>query len=165
MRVILSCQPLQEKEGLLEHAQQILFKVHWHTVLRYQFIDAGHSEHTESGAVHLAALTLLSVSPSPVRHRQHIPGVKLSIRRVGGDEGSRLGFRVKVTTKTCKMENGCQQRGCDVRGERDPAEQVGQTLQHQTTELLTLTVQRRHGLAEQLWILAALEQTAQQLHW
>lgn len=167
MSIILSCQPLQEKEGLLEHAQQILLKIHWHTVLWHKLIDTGHGKNTKPGTIHLVALTLLSISPSSVWCWWHCPRIKLPIWRwgIGGDEGSNLGLCPKITAKTCKMENGCQQCGCDACGKWDPAEQVSQTLQNKTTELMTLIVQCCHGLAKQLWVLAALKQIPQQFHW
>lgn len=64
--VVLSSHPLQEEEGLLEHAQQVFLKIHWHAVLRHELIDAGHCEDAEPCPVHLAAPTLLHVLPSAV---------------------------------------------------------------------------------------------------
>lgn len=167
MGVVLSSHPLQEEEGLLEHAQQIFLEIHRHAVLRHQLVDAGHREDAEPGPLRLAAAALLHVLPSAVGNWRHRAGVELPVGggRVGGDEGPRFLLRPEVAAKPCKMEDGCQQGGGDACGQRDPAEQVGQTLQDEAAELLTFAVQGCHGLAEQLGVLAALEQSAQQLHW
>lgn len=165
--VVLPRHPLQEEEGLLEHAQQVFLKIHRHAVLRHQLVDASHCEDAEPGPLHLAVAALLRVLPSAVGNWRHCAGVELPVGggRVGGDEGSRFRFRPEVAAKPCKMEDGRQQGGGDVGGQRDPAEEVGQTLQDEAAELLTFAVQGGHGLAQQLGVLAALEQSAQQLHW
>lgn len=62
--VVLSSHPLQEEEGLLEHAQQVFLEIHRHAVLRHQLVDASHCEDAEPGPVHLADPALLHVLPA-----------------------------------------------------------------------------------------------------
>lgn len=167
VRVVLPREPLQQEEGLLEHAQQVLLKVHRHAVLGHKLVDAGHGEHAQPSAVHLVAIVLVSVLAPTVCGRRHCAGVELPVRRrrVRGDERSGLGLCPQVAAKPSKVKNGRQQGGRDACWKRDPAEEMSQALQDQAAELMTFIVQRRHGLAEQLWVLAALEQTPQQLNW
>lgn len=152
MSVVLPREPLQQEEGLLEHPQQVLLKVHRHAVLGHELVDAGHGEHAQPRAVHLAALALVSVLPLAVCGRRHRPGIELPVGRHGvrGDESSRLGLRPQVAAEARKVKNGRQQGGRDARGQGDPAEEVGQALQDQAAELMAFVVQRCHGLAEQL---------------
>lgn len=164
--VVLPREPLQQEEGLLEHAQQVLLKVHRHAVFRHELVDAGHGEHAQPRAVHLVAVALVSVLALAICGRRHRAGVELPVRRrrVRGDERAGLGLRTQVAAETCKVKNGRQQGGRDARRQRDPAEEVSQALQDQAAELMAFIVQSRHGLAEQLGVLAALEQTPQQLN-
>lgn len=64
--VVLSGHPLQEEEGLLEHAQQVFLEIHRHAVLRHELVDAGHCEDAEPCTVHLAAPALLHVLSAAV---------------------------------------------------------------------------------------------------
>lgn len=64
--VVLPRHPLQEEEGLLEHAQQVLLKIHRHAVLRHELVDARHGEDAEPCPVHLAVPALLLVLPAAV---------------------------------------------------------------------------------------------------
>lgn len=141
MRVVLLGDLLQEVEGLLEHAEQVLLELHRHTVLGHEFIDAGHGQHAQAAPL----LPQHRVVAAAV-HRGHLAGAG-------------------VAAEARKVEDGGEQGRGDARGQRDPAEQVGQALQGQAADVFTVRVQDGDGLVQQFGCAGALQEATQEVTW